>query len=373
MSNCVVPVLTDGTVTLRAHRADDVERGLEQCLDPEVQRWTTVPVPYSRADAQHFVTEVVPAGWRDGSTWGFAVERDWRYAGTVELRDEGGGRAEIAFAAHPDVRGSGTMLAACRLLLDWGFRDQGVRTVVWRANAGNWASRKLAWRLGFRHEGLLRSYLQHRGELVDAWVGTLLSTDDGTPRGTWFEVPTLEADGVRLRPWRHDDVPRIVEACADERTQQWLGRMPSPYRAEDATDWLRHLTAARANGTSICWAVVDPADESTALASISFFDLEPDVECEIGYWAHPDARGRGLVTRAMREVVRFCFEEIGVRRVTAGAAVGNAASRHVIESCGLRDWGTERLGTVVHGGRSDIVWYDLLVEEWREWRRRSAG
>jgi ribosomal-protein-alanine N-acetyltransferase len=71
----------------------------------------------------------------------------------------------------------------------------------------------------------------------------------------------------------------------------------------------------------------------------------------------------------MREVVRYCFEDLGVRRVTAAAAVENAASRHVIESSGLRHWGTERLGTDIHGGRSDLAWYDLLLEEWQASRR----
>src|SRR3954447_16891237 len=68
-----VPVLTDGTVTLRAHRPDDAGAVLEQCTDPVSQRWTTVPVPYSPQDATRFVTEIVRSGWTGGS-WAFAVE-----------------------------------------------------------------------------------------------------------------------------------------------------------------------------------------------------------------------------------------------------------------------------------------------------------
>jgi RimJ/RimL family protein N-acetyltransferase len=116
------------------------------------------------------------------------------------------------------------------------------------------------------------------------------------------------------------------------------------------------------------WAVVSP-DDDLALAAIGFFDHQPEVELEIGYWAHPDARGRGVVTRAMARVVDHAFTDLGVRRVMAGAAVDNAASRHVIEANGLRAWGTERLGTTVRTGRADCVFYDLLVEEWQRLRR----
>jgi RimJ/RimL family protein N-acetyltransferase len=362
------PRLTDGTVVLRAHRESDIEGVYEQCQDPVSQAWTQVPVPYSRENARTFVTEVMPGGWSDGTTAGFAVEVDGRFAGTVELRDEGDGRWEVAFGSHPWIRGTGAMQRAVRLLVDWGFADRRAQVVSWRANRGNWASRKLAWRLGFRFEGTIRSALPQRGELRDGWVGTLLADDDRTPQGRWLDVPVLEAEGLRLRPWRESDVPRIVEACSDLRTQTWLGAMPEPYGESDALAWLEHQRESRAAGTSVAWAVVDPADD-VALASVSLFGLVPEVECEIGFWAHPDARGRGVMTRAMAEVVRHAFEDVGVRRVSAGAAVDNTASRHVIEANGLTPFGTERLGTVVRGGRADIEWYDVLVEEWRRLRR----
>jgi RimJ/RimL family protein N-acetyltransferase len=177
----------------------------------------------------------------------------------------------------------------------------------------------------------------------------------------------LEADGLRLRPWRESDVPRIVEACADVRTMTWLGTMPDPYTESDARAWLEHLQDNRARGDGAAWAVVDPADD-LALGSVSFFDYTADLECEIGYWTHPDARGRGVMTRAMRRVVAYAFEDLGVRRVMAGAAVDNAASRHVIESNGLRPWGTERFGTRVRSGPTDAAFYDVMVEEWRALR-----
>lgn len=367
------PTLTDGVVTLRPHRPEDAEGCYEQCQDPLSRQWTTVPVPYTREMAVRWVTDVMPGGWAYGSTWGFAVEVDRRYAGTVELRDEGEGRAEVAFGSHPWVRGTGAVERAVRLLLEWGFAHQGLRVVVWRANAGNWASRKLAWRLGFSFDGTVRRSLPQRGELRDGWVGTLLDTDARGPSTPWLEVPVLEADGLRLRPWRESDVPRIVEACSDERTKRWLGRMPDPYTDADARAWLDHQQEEQARGRALHWAVAATSDDDRALASVSAFDLVPELELEIGYWAHPDARGRGVTTRAMALVVRHAFEVLGVRRVTSGAAVDNAASRRVIEANGLRAWGTERAGTVVLDGRADIVWYDVLVEEWRASRAASAG
>ncbi|MSZ78066.1 MAG: GNAT family N-acetyltransferase, partial [Actinobacteria bacterium] len=82
------PTLTDGVVTIRGHLPGDADGSFEQCQDPLSQRWTTVPVPYSRDDARVFVTEIMPGGWAEDTEWGFAIEVEGRYAGTVSLRNE---------------------------------------------------------------------------------------------------------------------------------------------------------------------------------------------------------------------------------------------------------------------------------------------
>ena len=163
-----VPTLTDGIVTLRAHHEGDLDALLEQAADPLMVEWTTVPVPSTPQTSRHFATEIVPAGWREDQAWAFAVEAlDYdgvaRFCGTVELRSEGERRAEIAYGAHPWARGRGVIVRALDLLLDWGFEQKDLRTVIWRANRGNWASRKVAWRLGFSFDGTIRQWLPQRG------------------------------------------------------------------------------------------------------------------------------------------------------------------------------------------------------------------
>lgn len=359
-----VPTLTDGTVTLRLHEARDLEGIYEQCTDPLSQQWTQVPVPYSREDAATFALEFIPAAWAANSSWGFAVDIGGRFAGTVELRDWGSRRAEIAYGAHPWVRGTGHMLAALRLLVDWGFAEHDLQTIVWRANKGNWASRKLAWRLGFSVDGTVRACLPQRGELLDGWIGTLLATDDRAPQGTWLDTPSLTDGVVRLRAPRPDDVDRIVEAAQDQRTQRWLGRMPAPYTSQDAGVWLEQTTAEAAAGTAVTWAVTDHDD--LLLGVVNLFDVQPGIEAEVGFWSHPDARGRGTTTRAAVLALRYGFEALGLVRIQGHAAIDNAASRRVLEASGLLEAGVARLGTVIRPeGRVDAMKYDVLVEEWR--------
>lgn len=356
------PTLTDGTVTLRAHRPEDAEGSFEQCQDPLSRAWTTVPVPYSPEQAAEYVGEVMPKGWADDSEWGFAIEVDGRYAGTVSLRNEGHGRAEIAYGSHPWVRGTGAVERALRLLLEWGFAEQRLQTVIWWANRGNWSSRRVAWRLGFSFEGTLRAWLPQRGELKDAWVGTLLHDDPREPSTPWLDAPVLEGDGVRLRPWRASDADRIVEACSDERTAYWLGKLPQPYTLADAEAYLQDRVEVLATGRAVGWAVADPATDAL-LGSLALFDLTPQVSAEIGYWTHPDARGRGVMTAAVALAVRHGFDGLGLRRLSVFAATENVASRHVIEANGFRLVGIEHQSVAIRTGQADHAAYELLREE----------
>lgn len=371
-----VPTLTDGVVTLRGHHEDDVIGTYEQCQDPMSQAWTTVPIPYAMDDARRFVREIMPGGWASDQEWGFAVDAPQadgrlRYAGTVSLRNEGERRAEIAYGSHPWVRGTGHVERALRLLLDWGFRPttaggRDLETVIWWANAGNWPSRRVAWRLGFSFDGTVRRWLPQRGELIDAWVGGLLRDDDRSPRTTWLDVPTIESEHVRLRLHRADDLDRMHEGATDPRTVHWLGRMPHPYSRDEAAAYLANRSAGMAAGTDLHWMLADPATDAL-IGTVSLMHIAEGM-AEIGYWAHPDVRGRGVMTEAVRLASRHAVIAVedgglGLHRLHATIAVDNTASRHVLETNGYAFIGTERRSVLVRDGMHDGATYELLAED----------
>lgn len=260
------------------------------------------------------------------------------------------------------------MIRALRLLVDWGFSDRGIETMIWWAQVRNWPSRKLAWHLGFSCYGPLDSWLVQRGELKDCWVGVLRRGDKREPRHRWYDAPRIEGTQVVLRPQSPGDAQRIMEACNDPRTRAW-GHFPSPFDLEAAHRFMQSRQEGLALGECVHWTIADPANDAL-LGVINIFDIEHGLDGEIGFWTHPDARGRGVMTEACRLVVRHAFipEEdggLGMSRVTAYSAVPNAASRHVIESNGFRLYGVERRGErLADGSTADLACYDLLVEEW---------
>ena len=367
-----VPVLSDGVVTLREHRPGDVDAVTQMCRDPDFARWTTVPVPYDRSMAAEFVGEVVPSAWREQTSFCWAIEATddagrSRFAGNLDVRTRP--RPDIGYGLHPWARGRGVMSRAVRLATRWAFDVVGMPVMHWECHAGNLDSWRVAWACGFSFEGTASAYSPQRGELRDAWLGILRAGDEQHSTMRWLETPVLEGPGVRLRGYTDADLPRMIEACGDPRTRHWLPSMPDPYTPESARDYVARCRLDASLGKRVTWAVADRGTDEF-LADVGIFDLARP-RCpgsgEIGYVAHPSARGRGVVTEAVRLVLGHAFAPaaeggLGCHRVQIGASWGNAASRHVAETVGFRLAGHFRLdGVLGDGTYEDGAWYDALA------------
>ncbi len=86
-------------------------------------------------------------------------------------------------------------------------------------------------------------------------------------------------------------------------------------------------------------------------------------EGEIGYELAPDEWGRGYATEAARAVVRFGFEELGLRRVSAWCVADNVASARVLEKVGLTLEGRLRDKEQYKGRYWDVLMYGMVREE----------
>lgn len=364
-----VPVLSDGVVTLRAHHDSDIDAMIEMCNDPEFVRWTSVPVPYGAAQARGFIADVVAPGWERHRHRGWAIsytddDGDERFGGNLDVR--GAPVADVGFGMHPAARSRGLMRRALRLAVRWSF-EHDVEVVHWRSHVGNVASLRTAWAAGFSLHGTAPGFLHERGKVLDAWTGAIGPDDDGSPRTSWWPTPVLEGDGVRLRPFEERDVPRIVEACSDDTAMRWLADLPDPYTEEQARTFLAGNAWATAKGKVVTWCVADPGTDEL-LGNIAVLRMdERTATGEIGYWAHPDARGRGLMTEAARLVVRHALTPageggIGRRRLELLAAAGNGPSNAIARAVGFTRVGTQRSAERLRDGTyDDLNVYDLLA------------
>lgn len=182
--------MTDGTVWLSRPADSDIEAIIEYCRDPSIAEWVTIPVPYSRADAEYFVRTRSAEGWAGNSpTWAIRLGEHGRLIGTVGLgvRPQDEGSAEIGYWIAAEHRRQGLMSRAVALVCDFGFDPDGMglTRIQWRAFVGNHPSAAAVRKHGFRYEGLARLGSVLRGSRRDHWMAARLTTDPPGPADGW--------------------------------------------------------------------------------------------------------------------------------------------------------------------------------------------
>ena len=95
-------------------------------------------------------------------------------------------------------------------------------------------------------------------------------------------------------------------------------------------------------------------------------DAGQGCEAELGWALDPAYGGRGLATEAVEGLLRICFEDLGLRRVTAGCFADNVPSWRLMERVGMR----RELHAVQESLHRELGWVDgfgyaLLADEWR--------
>ena len=138
-------------------------------------------------------------------------------------------------------------------------------------------------------------------------------------------VPMLTGHLVTLRPHDESDLDAIYERCLDEDTRRFT-TIPLEYTPEMAKEYLTGLLEPSEAMAS--WAI--EVDGSYA-GTIDLRRMAVDAGAgDLGFVTHPAFRGRGVMTEAVRLVVRHAFGELGWQRVRWQAHVGNWGSAKAV-------------------------------------------
>ncbi len=153
-------------------------------------------------------------------------------------------------------------------------------------------------------------------------------------------VPELTDGHVRLRAHRDSDAVRIVESASDPESRRWT-TVPRPYPPAEAQRFLEIIRTGwdDPSGNRL-WAIEEVDDPEGRL--LGTIDIRPTLAAgvaEVGFGLHPDARGRGVMSAALRLACRWWFTQDGIR-VHWSAIRGNFGSWRVAWACGFAHHGT---------------------------------
>jgi RimJ/RimL family protein N-acetyltransferase len=180
----------------------------------------------------------------------------------------------------------------------------------------------------------------------------------------------LETPRLVIRQFTEDDADNLFNLDSDPEVMRYLtGGRPTP--REQIRDRVIpfHLAVYQRLDRLGTWAA-----ESTATGEfLGWFHFRPGPDNDItnvdlGYRLRRSAWNKGYATEGSRALIRMGFTDLGVERVFAHAMTANAASRRVMEKCGLTLVRiTPYEGTdLIEGAEHGEVEHALTKPEWAE-------
>lgn len=183
-----------------------------------------------------------------------------------------------------------------------------------------------------------------------------------------MNLPVL-CDGVlRLRPWVAGDARFLQEASEDPAIQRYSMSRSQPFTAEEAQDelgscestWLTIDDLGRPTGSLV---IVD-AVTGAPLGQCGVDGWSPGDVAQIGYWLTPEARGRGIATRAVVQLTNWLFA-LGASRIFLTVVEDNRASMRVAQRAGFLPKGATGEQSIWNGACHEVLEFSVAAEDWQ--------
>ena len=178
---------------------------------------------------------------------------------------------------------------------------------------------------------------------------------------------SLYFDQYSIRLARHSDLPayfNLIERNRPRLEDFFAGTVALTQTLDDTASHLADVIAQADERKHFPFLVFDE-NTGSLIASIQVKNLDWAIpKGELGYYIDAAYEGRGVVTKAVSRIIRFCFDELGLNKVFIRTHEGNVSSRRVAEKNGLIHEGTIRKDyKTTRGEVVDLMYYGLVREE----------
>ena len=178
------------------------------------------------------------------------------------------------------------------------------------------------------------------------------------------EFPQLETDRLILREMTQDDVEFYFRHFNNKKVVEG-SCFPGPKTLEAAKEELEvYCIRPFKENRGIRWGIARKGNEEL-IGTCGYYDWnKTSRRAEIGYDLEPAHWGEGIMTEALRAVLRYVFDEMGLNRIQAIIDSGNVRSIKFVERLGFKKEGVLRQNSYFRGQFRDEVCFSLLKEEW---------
>lgn len=138
---------------------------------------------------------------------------------------------------------------------------------------------------------------------------------------------------IKLRPWNIEDAESLVENANNFEIARFMSdAFPYPYTIENANNFIAfaikdepiHIFAIEIDGKAVGGIGIHPQADIMKK------------NAELGYWLGEKYWGKGIISRAIQEIIPFALKTYDITRIYARPFGNNVASQKVLEKAGFK-------------------------------------
>ena len=137
----------------------------------------------------------------------------------------------------------------------------------------------------------------------------------------------------KLRPWKNEDLNSLIRHANNQSiAKNMMDDFPHPYTEKEGKEF---LSFAMKNDPPLIMAI---DIDGEAVGSIGLHP-QKDIQRkngELGYWLSEKHWNKGIITKAIKEMVKYGFENFDIERIFARPFGTNIASIKALEKAGFR-------------------------------------
>ena len=170
----------------------------------------------------------------------------------------------------------------------------------------------------------------------------------------------IETHRLILRPCRIEDAEDMYANWASDPEVTRFLTWPT-HKSVDVTRWvLNDWISKYPDGGFFNWGI-ELRETGSLIGNIAVVKLEEEIEAaELGYCLGRAFWGRGIMPEALRAVMDYLFDTVGLRRITAGHDVRNPKSGRAMVKAGMKQEGILRGAGKNNQGICDMVCYAAM-------------
>lgn len=171
--------------------------------------------------------------------------------------------------------------------------------------------------------------------------------------------PNLETERLYLRRITKEDVNEVFELRSNKETMKYVPR-PLAKTKEDALGHIANIEERIIKNEGINWAITLKNDPKL-IGLIGHYKLKPEhFRSEIGYMLLPDFHGKGIISEAVEELIKYGFNVMKLHSIEALIDPENTASERVLQKNGFVKEAHLKENEFYEGRFLDTVIYSLL-------------